>query len=89
VIDTTEAARDIFASLGAAPSGGPVQLQLRQGNTVYCTLTIPDGSTTSNVVNGFGLPPLAANADLSLDILSVPTAANTLPGQDLTVTIRL
>jgi len=56
---------------------------------VYCTLTIADGATTSNVVDGFGLPPLAADARLSLDITSVPAAANTLPGRDLTVTIRL
>jgi len=89
VIDTTEAARDIFAVVGAAPSGAPVQLQLRQGSTVYCTLTIADGATNSNVVSGFGLPPLSADAALSLDILSVPTAANTVSAQDLTVTIRL
>jgi len=52
-------------------------------------LTIPDGTTSSNVVSGFGLPPLSANAELSLDILSVPTAPNTVSAQDLTVTIRL
>jgi hypothetical protein len=56
---------------------------------VYCTLTIADGQTISNVVNGFGLAPLATNNQLNLDITSVPTAANTLPGRDLTVTIRL
>ena len=89
VIDTALAARDIFAIVGTAPSGGPVLLQLRQGSNAYCLLTIPDGQTISNVVNGFGLAPLAANAELNLDILSVPTASNTLPGQDLTVTIRL
>jgi hypothetical protein len=64
-------------------------LQLRQNATVYCTLTIVDGATTSNVVDGFGLPPLTADSQVSLDILSVPGAANTLPGRDLTVTIRL
>jgi hypothetical protein len=89
IIDTTQAVRDIFATVGAAPSGGPVQLQLRQGTTVYCTLAIADGTTTSNVINGFGLPPLTANSELRLDVLAVPTAANSLSGQDLTVTIRL
>ncbi len=89
VVDQGLAARDIFAVLNAAPSGGPVTLQLRQGSTVWCSLTIADGATLSNVVDGFGLPALAAEAQLLLDILSVPTGTGTLPGQDLTVTIRL
>jgi Putative phage tail protein len=89
VIETTEASRDIFAVVGQAPSGGPVQLQLRQGSTIYCSLTIADGTTTSASVNGFGLPPLVAGSLISLDVLSVPGAADTLPGRDLTVIIRL
>jgi hypothetical protein len=89
VIETTEAARDIFAVVGQAPSGGDVQLQLRQGSTVYCSLTITDGTTTSASVNGFGLPPLESGSLMSLDILSVPGAADTLPGRDLTVIVRL
>jgi hypothetical protein len=89
VIETTEAARDIFAVVGEAPSGGPIQLQVRQGSTVYCTLTIADGTTISDSVNGFGLPPLVASSLVSLDILAVPGAADTLPGRDLTVIIRL
>ena len=64
-------------------------MQLRQNSTVYCTLTIADGQKLSNVIGGFGLPPLGANAQLSLDVLAVPGAVNTLPGRDLTVTIRL
>jgi hypothetical protein len=75
--------------VGEAPSGGPIQLQLRGGSTVYCTLTIADGTTTSASVNGFGLAPLAASSLVSLDILAVPGAAGTLPGRDLTVIIRL
>jgi len=89
VIEATEAVRDIFAVVGEAPSGGAIELQLRQGSTVYCTLTIADGTTTSASVNGFGLPPLVASSLMSLDILSVPGAADTLPGSDLTVIIRL
>ena len=89
VVDEALAARDIFAVVGQAPSGGAISLQLRQGSTVWCSLTIPDGATISNVVDGFGLPALAAEAQVLLDILSVPTASGTLPGQDLTVTIRL
>ncbi len=89
VIESKQAVRDIFAVVGDAPSGGAIDLQLRQGTTVYCTLTIADGTTVSSSVNGFGLAPLAANSQISLDILSVPSAADTLPGRDLTVIIRL
>jgi hypothetical protein len=89
VIEAAHAARDISAVVAEAPSGGPVQLQLRQGSIVYCTLTIADGATTSNLVDGFGLTPLAAGSLLSLDILSVPSAADTLPGNNLTVTVRI
>jgi hypothetical protein len=89
VVETTEAMRDIFAVVGEAPSGGSIQMQLRQGNTVFCTLTIADGATISNSVDGFGLAPLVASSLVSLDILSVPGAADTLPGSDLTVIIRL
>jgi hypothetical protein len=89
VIDETHAVRDIFAVVREAPSGGAIQLQLRQGSTVYATLTIADGAIVSGVVSGFGLPALQANERLSLDITAVPGSAGTLPGRDLTVTIRL
>jgi hypothetical protein len=89
VIDESHAARDIFAVVGEAPSGGAIQMQLRVGSTVYVSLTIADGATMSNVVPGFGLAPLAAGSLLRLDITGVPGAANTLPGRDLTVVVRL
>jgi hypothetical protein len=89
VIEATEAMRDIFAVVGEAPSGGAIELQLRHGSTVFCSLTIADGTTTSASVNGFGLAPLVASSLVSIDILSVPGAADTLPGADLTVIIRL
>ena len=89
VVEATEAMRDIFAVVGEAPSGGAIQMQLRQGSTVFATLTIADGATISNGVDGFGLAPLVASSLISLDILSVPGAADTLPGSDLTVIIRL
>ncbi len=89
VIDTSLAVRDMFAIVAEAPSGGPVTLQLVLGSTVYCALSIADGATQSNVVDGFGLPPLTASAQLNLNITAVPTAADSLPGQDLTVIVRL
>ena len=89
VIEASHAPGDIFAIVREAPTGGPIVMQLRQDATVYCTLTIPDGALVSNSVDGLGLAPLSADAKLNLDILAVPGAPNTLPGRDLTVTIRL
>jgi hypothetical protein len=89
VVESALAMRDMFAVVNEAPSGGAITMQLRQGSTVFGSLTIADGTTTSNVVDGFGLAALAASAVVSLDILSVPTASGTLPGSDLTVIIRL
>jgi hypothetical protein len=89
IVEAALAMRDVFAVVNQAPSGGPITMQLRQRSTVFATLTIADATTTSNVVNGFGLAPLGASAQVSLDILSVPTASGALPGSDLTVIIRL
>ena len=44
------------------------------------TLQFAPGSTISNVVSGFGLPPLRAGDQLSLDVIGVGT---TVPGSDL------
>lgn len=87
-VEQVHAVRNVFALLREAPAGGTVVLRIRQGTTEYCTLTIAAGETVSNVVNGFGKPPLTAGTPLSLDIVSVPAGANTLPGRDLTVVIR-
>jgi hypothetical protein len=89
VMESSYAVGDLFAVVVQAPVGGAVTMQVRTGSTVYATLTIPDGQTISNTIDGFGLPPLAANAQIHFDVTSVPGGAGTLPGQDLTVTIRL
>jgi hypothetical protein len=93
VIEAAHAVRDIFAVVGEAPTGGAIELRLRQDDEVYCPpLTIPvtpAGTTISNVINGFGLAPLRAGARLCLDITSVAQTADSTPGRDLTVTIRL
>jgi hypothetical protein len=88
-VEDSHAVRDIFATVREAPQGGSIQLRVRQNNTTYCTLTIADGASVSSSVGGFGLPPLIGGNQISLDIVSVPNAANSLPGRDLTVTIRL
>jgi hypothetical protein len=89
VIEDAHAARDIFAVVREAPSGGAIELEVTQDGSAYCTVTIADADTISNVVDGFGLVPLAAGARLDLNVTSVPTATGTLPGRDLTLTIRL
>jgi hypothetical protein len=89
VIENPRSVRDIFAVVRQAPVGDDLALQLRQGSTVYATITIPDGENSSASISGFGLPPLSAGSQLNLDILSVPAGVDTLPGGDLTVTLRL
>ena len=87
-VERSHAVRDVFAIVREAPVGGAAELRVRQGTEVYCTLTIAAGQTTSSAVSGFGKGPLAETTPLSLDVLSVPAGANTLPGRDLTVVIR-
>jgi hypothetical protein len=64
-------------------------MDVTQNGNVYCELTIATGATASNVVDGFALGPLQAEAIIGLNITSVVQTANTQPGSDLTVTIRL
>ena len=63
-----------------------MQLQLNVNGAAYCELTFAAGAIVSNSVDGFGRPPLEANSQLTLSILSV---GQTYPGADLTVVIRL
>ena len=89
VVDTSCSVRDVFAVVQDAPTGAPVTMQVTQNGNVYCELTIATGATVSNVVDGFALGPLQAQAIINLNITSVVHTANTEPGSDLTVTIRL
>lgn len=98
VIERSHAVGEIFAVVREAPYGGDslpveerpgIQLRLRQDGDLYCTLAIPSGQTESDHISGFGLPPLAVNKRLHLDIVSVPGGYGMLPGRDLTVTIRM
>jgi len=89
VIEDGHSVRDIFAVVQEAPTLAPVELRVKQGAQVYANLTIAAGSTQSNTVTGFGLPPLATLARLTLDIVSVGQTATSTPGRDLTVTMRL
>lgn len=81
--------RDLFAVVGGAPMLGPIVLVLRQDEDEICRLTIPAGQTVSNRVDGFGMAPLRTGARLRLEIEGVAQTAESTPGSDLTVTIRL
>jgi len=89
LVETACSVRDVYAVVQDAPSGAPVTMQITQNGQVYCELTIPTGATVSNVVDGFALGPLETQANIGLNITSVVQTANTTPGADLTVTIRL
>jgi hypothetical protein len=89
IVDTAHSVRDIFANLGTAPTVAPVSLEVTQNGQPYCALSVPAGATVSNVVDGATLPPLQSQAQLGLNILAVPQTSGSVPGADLTVTIRL
>jgi len=85
VVEAAHAVEDIYAVVKQSPVGGPIQINLSQNGSPYCTLTIPDGSTASASVDGFGMP-LLAQAQLSMAITAVGQSS---PGSDLTVILRL
>jgi hypothetical protein len=89
LVETSCSVRDVYAVVQDAPSGAPVLMQVTQNGQIYCELTIATGATVSNVVDGFALGPLQAQATIGLNITSVVQTANTAPGSNLTVTIRL
>ncbi|MGH9674827.1 MAG: phage tail protein, partial [Bryobacteraceae bacterium] len=89
VVEAAHSVRDIFAVVANAPTLVPVDLRLMLEDQVYANLTIDDGEVISNVVDGFGKPPLGALQALRLDIVSVGQTFTSSPGRDLTVIIRL
>ncbi len=87
MVEDGHAVRDVYAVIRLA-AAGDVKLRLKQDGVPYCDLTIRGGSSRA-VVNGFGLDPLRAKSQLSLDIVGVPQGSTVFPGADLTVTIRM
>ena len=90
-IQATHAVRDIRATLNQAAAGYSATLDVLQNGVLYCSLTIPTGATTSNVVDGITLAPLTEGATLTLNVtLNVLQGfqGSTNPGRDLTVTVR-
>jgi hypothetical protein len=85
VAEASHAVRDVFAVLGGAADAA-VQVQLNVDGTAYCALTFAAGTITSNSVDGLTLAPLTSGAKITLSVLSV---GKSIPGNDLTVLIRL
>src|SRR4029077_13925124 len=61
VIEASHAVRDVFAVLGKV-ADAPVNLQLNVNGSVYCSLTIAPGMTTSAAADGNVLGPLNGGA---------------------------
>ena len=90
VIDAKHSVLDVSAVVREAPVGGPISMRLQRDGVSYCTLTILAGEfSSSEAISGFGMAPLEIGSQLTLDITAVPGAPGTLPGRDLTVTVRL
>jgi hypothetical protein len=89
LVESAHSVRDVYAVVKDPPTGAPIELRITQNGSAYCELIIADGDAISNTVDGFALGPLQVNAQIELDITAVPQAADTTPGRDLTVSIRL
>ncbi|MEO8131901.1 MAG: hypothetical protein ABI822_32705, partial [Bryobacteraceae bacterium] len=89
VMDNSYSVRDIFATVGQAPTLDDVVLHLKVDSEIYCVLTIVKDHLSSDPIGGFLLKPLAAGAKLGLDVYSVGQTNDSTPGSDLTVTVRL
>jgi hypothetical protein len=85
VIEASHSVRDVSAVLGS-PADAEVRLQVNVNGTLYCPLRFDPWAKTLIPVDGNSLPPLPAGAQVTLSVLSV---GSTVPGSDLTVTIRL
>lgn len=89
VVDAQTAVRDVRARMSVAPSGQPVVARLKVNGSLYCELTVPAGSRSSDGVSGWGRAPLKEEDELQVDIVSVGTNGGSDPGRDLTVTVRV
>ncbi len=91
MVQASHAVRDIRAAVTQAPANCDVAITVEQDGGAYCSLTIPSGSTYSNVIDGASLPYLREGSALTMDIaLQINTGANNsfFPGRELTLTIR-
>ncbi|HYZ84703.1 MAG TPA: phage tail protein, partial [Bryobacteraceae bacterium] len=88
-VDTGCAVVDVFAKCQGAPELVPLELRVTVDGMPWCSLTVPPGEATSNIVSGLTLRPLRAGSLLGLDIVSLGASVDSAPGRDLTVTVRV
>ena len=86
ILDADHSVRDIYGVLRLASSGAGTTLQINRNGAPWATVQFDPGSASSAVTPGFGLIPLRAGDQLSLDVAGVGTIN---PGSDLTLVIRL
>ena len=86
IVDADRSVRDIYGIVTTPPTGAPITLQLNRNGAPYVTVVFADGATVSGVIEGFGLPALRAQDQLSLDIDGVGA---TIPGSNLNLILRL
>jgi hypothetical protein len=92
VIESSHAVRDVRASLNQTALGYDTVIHLLQNGVEYCSLVVPSSSSNSDLLNGIKLPPLQAEAAITMNVSLKPAGAAVgplSPGRDLTVTIRL
>ncbi len=91
-VEASHAVRDVFATVNQAAAGYDIVISVLQSGAQYCSVTIPSGTETSNVIDGVTLPPLVEGStmaiNLALNLIASPPPS-IIPGKDLTVTIRL
>ncbi len=88
-VDRLRSIGSVFATVNTAPSGGDLLIAVTRNESELCRVTVPDGTTSSATVDGFGLGVLQPGDALGINILSAPAGATAIPGQGLTVTILL
>ena len=88
-VDRARSIGDVFATVNAAPVGGDLVVAITQNETELCRLTIVNGTTASGTTDGAVLGVLMAGATLNINVVAAPTGVDSMPGRDLTVTIKL
>ena len=85
-VDAAHAIRDIFAIIKGGSENTGIQLTVNLNHAPMCTLSFDPGALSSNSISGLALPALKAGDLLSLDVTAV---GDTIPGNDLTVILRV
>lgn len=92
LVETAHAIRDVRATLGQPSVGYDTRINVFQDQILLCSLAIPAGATSSNLIDGSQLAALRKEALLTANIsqsLTAQASANAKPAKDLTTTIRM